>query len=304
MMASSPVLVKVGRRDDPRMETTSTPGSPTAGTSPAPAIAVTPLGGPSVLLDLGGVRLLVDPTFDPPGEYSIAERTLVKTHATAWTAEQVGAVAAVLLSHDQHPDNLDRGGRQFLETAPIVLTTAAAAQRLGGTARSLPAWTSTQLGRPGGRTLRITGVPAQHGPDGTEHLTGPVTGFVLCADDLPTVYVSGDNASLEIVRSIAARCGPVDVAVLFAGAAKTALLGDALLTLSSAMAVEAARILDCPRVLGVHTDGWAHFTENSDALRRAFADAGMDDAPIPAAPGETVNLIFDRRARPTRSTTT
>ena len=29
------------------------------------AVAVTALGGPTVVLDLGGVRLLIDPTFDP-----------------------------------------------------------------------------------------------------------------------------------------------------------------------------------------------------------------------------------------------
>ena len=27
------------------------------------------VGGPTVLLDWGGVRLLTDPGFDPPGEY-------------------------------------------------------------------------------------------------------------------------------------------------------------------------------------------------------------------------------------------
>ncbi|WP_246064384.1 hypothetical protein [Nonomuraea longispora] len=32
-----------------------------------------------------------------------------------------------------------------------------------------------------------------------------------------TVHVSGDNASLDVVREIASRADPVDVAVLFAG---------------------------------------------------------------------------------------
>jgi hypothetical protein len=56
-----------------------------------------------------------------------------------------------------------------------------------------------------------------------------VTGFVLSGEGLPTVYVSGDNASLDVVRTIAGRVGPVDVAVLFAGGALAkplAALGD------------------------------------------------------------------------------
>jgi L-ascorbate metabolism protein UlaG (beta-lactamase superfamily) len=32
-------------------------------------VAVTLTGGPTVLLELGALRLLVDPTFDPPGEH-------------------------------------------------------------------------------------------------------------------------------------------------------------------------------------------------------------------------------------------
>jgi hypothetical protein len=129
-----------------------------------------------------------------------------------------------------------------------------------------------------------------------------VTGFVLSAEDLPTVYISGDNASLEIVRTIAKRCGAIDAAVLFAVAAKTELLGDALLTLSSANAAEAALILGSPRVLAVYTDGWAHFTEDSRDLRDAFVAAGLAHPLHCAAPGETVtaHAVSIERVTPSR----
>jgi L-ascorbate metabolism protein UlaG (beta-lactamase superfamily) len=97
--------------------------------------------------------------------------------------------------------------------APLVLSTASARERLGGPVRVLGNWESYELG--GG--VRVTGVPAQHGPDGSEHLVGEVTGFVVEGEGLPRVYVSGDNASLDVVRGVAGRFGPVDVAVLFAG---------------------------------------------------------------------------------------
>ena len=36
------------------------------------------LGGPSALIDYGGVSVLLDPTFDGPGEYPVGERRLVE----------------------------------------------------------------------------------------------------------------------------------------------------------------------------------------------------------------------------------
>ena len=249
-------------------------------------LTLTLIGGPTVLIEFGGLRLLTDPTFDPPGEYPIGTRKLIKTMAPALTPAALGTVDAVLLSHDQHPDNLDHAGRDFLASVPRVLSTAAAHRRLGGTVEALPTWRSVDLARPDGGTLRVTAAPALHGPPGTEHLVGDVTGFVLGGADLPTVYVSGDNASLEVVRTIAGRLGPVDVAVLFAGGAQTALLGDAYLTLTSELAAEAARTLGARQVVALHFEGWAHFTEGRAALLDAFGRAGLaDQLKLPDATG-------------------
>jgi L-ascorbate metabolism protein UlaG (beta-lactamase superfamily) len=244
------------------------------------------VGGPTALIELGGIRLLTDPTFDPAGDYPIGERKLVKTVGPAFAAAELGRVDTVLLSHDQHPDNLDRAGRACTAQAPLVLSTASAQERLGGPVRALANWASHELAA----GLRVTGVPAQHGPDGSEHLVGEVTGFVLDGEGLPTVYVSGDNASLDVVRQIADRCGPVDIAILFAGGARTALLEGALLTLSSAGAAEAARLLGARHVVPLHFEHWAHFTQGPDTIRPAFEKAGLADRLHVLKPGEQVTL--------------
>ncbi|WP_035845284.1 MBL fold metallo-hydrolase [Kitasatospora azatica] len=222
------------------------------------------IGGPTAVLELDGVRFLTDPTFDAPGEYPRGNRVLTKTAGPALTADQVGPVDAVLLSHDQHPDNLDRAGSAYLVGAPVVLSTGAAAERLGGTVRALANWASVEVGG-----VRVTGVPAQHGPDGSEHLVGEVTGFVLQGSGLPRVYVSGDNASLEVVREVLDRIGPIDVAVLFAGAARIPVI-DGQLTLTSEDAAEAASILGARHVVPLHFEHWGHFTEGADTLVEAF----------------------------------
>jgi L-ascorbate metabolism protein UlaG (beta-lactamase superfamily) len=240
-------------------------------------VTVRYLGGPTALLEIGGARLLTDPTFDPVGEYPGGSRVLEKTMPSPIAPEDVGHLDAVLLSHDQHPDNLDDAGRQFLAEVPLVLSTTDARTRLGGSVLALENWTDVELPLPDGRSIRVTGVPARHGPAGCEPLTGEVTGFVLTGDDVATVYISGDNAALELVREVAERFGAIDVALLFAGAARTALLDGALLTLSSAEAAEAAAILGARHIVPLHFEGWAHFSQGRDTLVEAFEQASLTD---------------------------
>ncbi|MFJ4674409.1 MULTISPECIES: MBL fold metallo-hydrolase [unclassified Kitasatospora] len=238
-----------------------------------PTVPVRVFGGPTALIEYGGLRLLTDPTFDAPGDYPRGDgRFLTKTLPGTVDPAALGPVDAVLLSHDEHPDNLDHGGRALLADVPLTLTTRGGAERLGGTARGLAPWERVELG-----PVTITAVPAQHGPDGSEPLVGEVIGFVLTGDGLPVVYVSGDNASLDVVQRIADRVGPVDTAVLFAGAARVGILDNALLTLDSTRAARAARILGARRVVPVHYDGWAHFTEGREPLLAAFTEAGLAD---------------------------
>ncbi len=242
------------------------------------------IGGSTAVFDIGGVRLVTDPTFDPPGDHVVGTRNLVKTGSPAVTVEHLGDIDAVLLSHDQHPDNLDAEGRKLLERVPLVLSTAAAAERLGGAVRDLPIWRHHIMARPDGGELRITGVPAQHGPAGTEHLTGEVRGFVLSGDGLPTVYISGDNASLSVVREVADHAGPIDIAVLFAGRARSPLM-DAYLTLSADQAAQAAEILDSPVVIPMHIEGWQHLTQDAALVPEAFARRCLADRLLLLTPG-------------------
>jgi L-ascorbate metabolism protein UlaG (beta-lactamase superfamily) len=78
--------------------------------------------------------------------------------------------------------------------------------------------------------------------------------------------------------------------MIFAGAARTTLAGGALLTVDSAGAAEAVRILDARHAVPVHHDGWAHFTEGGAELTKAFAEAGLTDRLTLLAPGESATL--------------
>jgi L-ascorbate metabolism protein UlaG (beta-lactamase superfamily) len=231
------------------------------------------IGGPTALLRYGGLTWLTDPTFSPPGEYPGG---LVKTTGPAVGPEGLEPIDVVLLSHDHHSDNLDPAGRDLLPRARRVLTTLEGADRLGPMATGLRPWSSVDIPADGGTAVTVTALPALHGPEGSEEVTGPVVGFSLSGPEFGTVYVSGDNASLEVVREIADRCGPFDVAILFAGAVQLAhRFEGAYLTLSSDLAAQAAMILGAQAVIPVHFEGWTHFTQGADQLRAAFAGHGI-----------------------------
>jgi L-ascorbate metabolism protein UlaG (beta-lactamase superfamily) len=73
------------------------------------AVRITHVGGPTVLIEAAGRRLLTDPTFDAPGrDYRFGWGTgSRKLAGPALSPEDLGAIDAVLLSHDHHDDNLD-----------------------------------------------------------------------------------------------------------------------------------------------------------------------------------------------------
>jgi L-ascorbate metabolism protein UlaG (beta-lactamase superfamily) len=246
------------------------------------------IGGPTAVIEYAGIRWMTDPALSPPGTY---ERGLVKTTGPAVEIQQIGPIDVVLLSHEHHADNLDPAGRAFLPSAGRVLTTVQGAQRLGGNATGLEPWSSLELQSPDGTTVTVTAVHAQHGPDGSDEAQGPVIGFLLSAPRLETVYVSGDNASLDVVRNISERAGAVGVAVLFAGAVQISQRFDgAYLTLSSDHAADAAKILGVRAVVPVHFEGWTHFTQGADQLRAAFAGNGISDRLMLAERGATVTV--------------
>ncbi|MET8767137.1 MBL fold metallo-hydrolase [Streptomyces sp. NPDC004658] len=253
------------------------------------ACAVTVLGGPTAVIDIGGLRVVSDPTFDEAGPHGY----LTKTAGPAADEDAVGPVDLVLVSHEAHPDNLDGRGRAFAKAAPLVLTGPLAAQRLGSPAVGLSPWTSHSLRRPdGGGDLTVLAVPAVHGPeDGERDADGNVNceviGFVLSGRGLPTVYVSGDNASIRTVAEISRRVPGLDAAVLHAGAARVPAKFDGRpLSLDSRRAAAAAAVLGVEIVVPAHYDGWAHFSEGLPEIELAFHEAGLSSL-LRAAPHGT-----------------
>ncbi|MFD7409846.1 MBL fold metallo-hydrolase [Streptomyces sp. NPDC059866] len=242
-------------------------------------VRVTHIGGPTALIEVGGWRLLTDPTFDPPGRrYSFGWGTSSrKVSGPALAAADLPPVDAILLSHDHHGDNLDTAGQALLPTADTVLTTPSGARRLGGNARGLAPWTTTRLQAPGRTTIDITATPARHGPPLSRPLTGDVTGFALRwkGQRHGVLWISGDTVLYDGVRHVARRLD-VGTALLHMGGVRFPLTGPIRYTMTAAQAVELCRLLSPRTALPIHYEGWQHFRENREAIERHLASAPPD----------------------------
>jgi L-ascorbate metabolism protein UlaG (beta-lactamase superfamily) len=258
---------------------------------PKEILTVTLVGGPTALLEIDGLRILTDPTFDEPGVYKVGALTFTKNTGPAIALPTLGPINLVLLSHDQHIDNLDHAGRGCLQRAGRVLTTLAGAERIGGGAEGLEPWQTVDMRTPSGRHLRITATPARHGPVGIEPISGDVIGFVLTLGDdhEPAVYISGDTVWYEGVAEVARRFD-VRIAILFTGAAQPR--GAFNMTMDSNDAIEATYAFANATIVAVHNEGWVHVTQSQRDLAQAFDTLGLRSRLQLLESGVAVSLPF------------
>ncbi|MGD9808415.1 MAG: MBL fold metallo-hydrolase [Deferribacterales bacterium] len=250
---------------------------------------LTLVGGPTTLIEYAGAKFLTDPTFDDAeNEYNLGSVKLTKNTPPALKAEAIGQIDAVLLSHDQHSDNLDNAGRELLPSAAKVYTTVSGAGRLGGNAEGLEPWQSFDMISETGKKIKITATPCRHGPPLIEKIAGDVIGFVLQSDGEPTVYITGDTVYYKGVSDVADRF-EIDLMLAFAGAARTR--GPFELTMTVSDLLESAQTFAGAQIMPVHFEGWEHFTQGIDDITQAFAAFGLSDRLFIVEKGEIREFI-------------
>ncbi len=276
------------------------------------------LGTAMVELEIGDVRLLTDPVLDPRGTtYDFGmwftPRSWFSSEKQYDTPAVEGAFDAVLVSHDQHGDNLDLAGRALIaDEARVgrVITNPTGAKRLarakaavdapgkglglGGRAVGIAAGSPTRIGN-----VTVSSIVARHGPSYVPQVH-QVTGFVLDVDDGPRVWISGDTVMFPALAEALSALGkerPVDVAIVHCGAVafpKAIGMGGARFTFDAAEAAEAAKLVGARTIVPVHRSGWAHFRQGEDALAGELARAGLEDRVRMLAVGESVLLDSSR----------
>jgi len=240
---------------------------------------ITHIGTATMLLEIGPMRLLTDPAFDPPGgNYNFGFGTSsTKLTAPAIGPEDIGDIDAVLLSHDQHEDNLDEAGRTLLPRAGKVITTSAAAKRLSNNAIGLKPWQTTNI-KSGDSEIKVTAVPARHGSLWSHIIVGETTGFVLewNGQEHGALYISGDTVWFNGMHEIAYRF-KIGTAILHIGKASFPSTGPIRFTFNAKESVRAIKTLNPRLVIPVHYEGWKHFQEPREEAEKQFLAAELNE---------------------------
>jgi len=228
----------------------------------------------TLLLELGGKRVLVDPMLDDEGARPPIEGTRNPvpnpTAPLPMPAEEVVAgLDAVIVTH-RHRDHLDGTAEELLpRDVPVFCQPEDedALRELGVDARAVDDEVDW-----GG--LRIVRTPGRHGTGPIADALAPVSGFVLGG-----LYIAGDTVWYEGVEATIERHQP-RVAVVNAGGAEFAEGGLIIMGIDDVREV-AARV---PTVVAVHLEALNHCY-----LTRAAIRASLPDVLVPAD-GETLEI--------------
>ena len=250
-------------------------------------VVITHIGGPTALIEIGGWRILTDPTFDPAGgDYKFGWGTgSRKTAGPAIAAADLGEFHAVLLTHDHHGDNLDPAGRELLPGADVVVTTVPGARRLGGNARGLAPWASTELTAAGRPAIEVTATPCRHGPPLTRPIVGDVVGFALAWEGQSdgVLWITGDTVLYPGVREVPQRIR-VDTMLLHLGDVHFPVTGPLHYTMCAQEGIELCGLVGARTAIPIHYEGWSHFKEGRAAIERELEGA-------PAAVRESIRWL-------------
>ncbi|KAL3485353.1 putative Zn-dependent hydrolases of the beta-lactamase protein [Aspergillus germanicus] len=258
------------------------------------SLTITHIGTATAIIDIGGIKFLTDPFFSAAGNQWDLGIILLKNSVTpAFAIENLPPIDAVLLSHEDHPDNLDEVGRRILD-GRHVLTTPDGANKLAPRpgVRAIQPW-ETITWAISGKDFEVTGTPCKHLPG------GECTGFVITNEDFGVspdgkpnaIYISGDTVYIEELKQIAEKWN-VLVAVLHFGKAEVETPeGPLQLTLDGKQGAQLFRELGAEILVPVHFDSWAHFSQQGEALKKELQDEAVWEQVLWLEPGKATKVL-------------
>jgi len=258
------------------------------------------IGTATVLIRYAGFTVLTDPNFLHRGEraylgYGRHSRRLTDP---ALGIDALPPIDLVLLSH-LHENHWDRVAEARLSRSMPVATTPQAAASLHDQgfvwAQPLATWDALECAK-GGARLKVTAVPARHGPRRLARLLPAVMGSLLdfeTVDGRPLLrlYVSGDTVVHEGLREIRARFADIDVALLHLGGARAF---GTLVTMDGAQGAALMQIVQPRLAIPIHYDDYAAFRSPLSDFQEAISDAGLSDRVHYLLRGDTFTLQTPR----------
>jgi L-ascorbate metabolism protein UlaG (beta-lactamase superfamily) len=241
------------------------------------------------LLEMGGMRMLVDPMLGAAGTAPAVPNTpnakpnpLVDLpFGEEGLADLIESTDAVLVTHT-HNDHWDGRAQELLPKDGLVLCQPEDEARISGAG-----FTNVSAVDPGlaWRGLRLLRTGGRHGTGEIGRQMAPVSGFVIRAEGSPSLYVAGDTIWCDEVEE-ALRDHRPDVIVVNAGAARF-LEGDPI-TMTAGDVARVRQAAPEARVIAVHMEAINHCLLTRPELAEELAERGLDGQVEIPADGRTI----------------
>ncbi|KAH6616295.1 beta-lactamase superfamily domain-containing protein [Boeremia exigua] len=267
-------------------------------------VEITFIGTATAIIKIDNVTFLTDPFFSPAGTEwpSLPGHPNLKVHDDpALDMSELPHIDAVLLSHENHPDNLDELGRTLLN-GRHVFTTRDGAHKLAPrpSVHGFADWEEKHV-TIAGIMYQIIATPCQHWP-GHE-----CVGFLLhtpsfgsTPDGRPNVlYFSGDTVYIPELAQIKQRYNVV-IAIMNCGQATFLDTdseglpdheGESLqITMGGTQAVRLFKDIGADVLVPMHFESWDHFKQGKEGLAREFEEEGVLGSVRWLVPGRAVKF--------------
>lgn len=239
------------------------------------------IGNATVLIRYAGFTILTDPNFLHKGDHVHLGYGLTSQRLTepAIPFEKLPPVDLVVLSH-MHGDHFDQLVQERLDRDIPIVTTAEAADKLGELGfrnrKPLPTW-DTLVVRKGDASLRITAMPARHGPPVLSaplpETMGSMLEFSSGGKGGYRIYISGDTLVYEDLEDIPRRYPDIDLALLHLGG--TRILGVMKVTMDGKDGVELMQLVAPHHAIPIHYNDYDVFKSPLSEFENAVKAAGL-----------------------------
>lgn len=260
------------------------------------------IGNATVLIRHAGFTILTDPNFLRKGEHVHLGYGLTAQRLTdpAISFDKLPPVDLVVLSH-MHGDHFDQLVQERLDRDIPIVTTPEAANKLGDLGfrnrKPLSTW-DTLIVRKGDASLRITAMPARHGPPVLSAPLPETMGSMLEFSPGGTggyrIYISGDTLVYEDLEDIPRRYPDIDLALLHLGG--TRILGVMKVTMNGADGVKLMQLVAPRHAIPIHYNDYDVFKSPLGEFENEVRAAGLQGKVTYLKHGESYRIQpSDRR---------
>lgn len=242
------------------------------------------IGNATMLIRYAGFTILTDPNFLHKGDHAHLGYGLKTKRLTdpAIPLEKLPPIDLIVLSHF-HGDHFDGLVQKKLDRNIPIATTAAARQELEKlgfkSLHPIQKWSTLTIKKADAQ-LRVTAMPARHGPPGVAvalpETMGSMLEFGKHGEHVGyRMYITGDTLVYDEIQEIPKRFSDINLALLHLGGTK--ILNTVLVTMDADQGVQMMKIIAPQHAIPIHYNDYDVFKSPIEDFQQQIRAAGLDN---------------------------